>query len=114
MDDTTADQFEDLYDRTMQLYNAQQFAEALALLDREGARFPEQAPEVLYLRSCLAARTGQLERAEQLLAEAVDRGYWYAEPLIRQSPSWQVLQGRPEFERLAAISIARADAQAHE
>lgn len=82
------------------------------MLDSEGEQFPNEAPLILYLRACMAARVGPPERAESILAEALDRGYWFNEMTIRQSPSWKPLQGRAEFERLAAISIARAQAVA--
>src|SRR5437868_4944763 len=95
--------FEEMNGEAMALYGEQRFGEVLELLDREGDAYPEQVWHVLYLRSCMAARIGQPERALQVLKEAVDRGYWYGENMMRQSPSWQGLQGVPEFERLAEI-----------
>jgi dienelactone hydrolase len=57
----------------------------------------------------MAARTGQDELALRILRETLDRGYWYGEQVMRQTPSWQHLQGVPEFEELAEISIARQE-----
>src|SRR4051794_40022706 len=99
--------YDALNDAAMDLYQQQRFAEVLDLLTREGDRFPEQAFEVLYLRSCMAARTAQPALALALIQEALDRGLWFGEELIRRTPSWQGLQGDPAFERLAALSIAR-------
>jgi predicted esterase len=100
------------YAQVMELYRNQAFAEALELLTREGDVFPEEAPTILYLRSCMAARIGQPELAVQLVEEAINRGYWYGEALMRGSPSWQPLQGMPAFEQIAAICKHReAEAQ---
>lgn len=99
--------YNDLNAETMQLYQEQRFSEAYDLLTREGERFPDEGHLVLYLRSCMAARTGETEHALEIIKEALDKGYWYGEEVVRQSPSWQPLQGLPEFELLATISIAR-------
>src|SRR5262249_45776663 len=82
-------------------------AEALELLTQEGDAFPEQAVTALYLRSCLAARVGRTELALAILEDAIGRGFWYGEEMLRQSPSWQSLQGLPGFEHMAAICMAR-------
>jgi predicted esterase len=86
------------------------FAAAYALLTTEGARFSDEAGIVLYLRSCMAERLGQRADALATLTEALDQGHWYGERLLRQSPSWQPLQGDPTFEQLAARSLALQDA----
>lgn len=99
--------YADLNARTMQLYRDQDFAQALELLTGAGGAFPEQAPEIYYLRSCLATRVGQRELALSILEEALNRGYWYGEQLLRESPSWQPLQGVPAFERMAQVCLTR-------
>jgi hypothetical protein len=96
----TNESYEDFYARTMELYRNQSFAEALELLTREGGRFPEQAPTIYYLRSCMAARVEQPDLAIQILRDALGQGFWYGEQVMRASPSWQPLQGRPDFEEL--------------
>ena len=80
------------------------------LLTAEGGRFtdPAQAYEVLYLRSCMAARTERPELALSLIRESLDRGLWYGEEVLRMSPSWKSLQGNPQFEKLAEESLAMA------
>lgn len=102
--------FEDLYDAVMEHYGRQEFASAYELLTAEGPRFPEDATMALYLRSCLAARLGERDQAIAILREALDRGFWFSEAVMRQSPSWQPLQGEPAFEELAAVAITRAEA----
>ncbi|MDQ3927725.1 MAG: dienelactone hydrolase family protein [Chloroflexota bacterium] len=99
--------FDDLYNKGMEYYRNQQYADALDLLTREGERFPEDAPMVLYLRSCMAARVGQPDMALDLMQESLDKGYWYGEQVMRESPSFQSLQGLPRFEKMVEICKAR-------
>jgi len=103
----TISTYQDLYDEAMRLFQAQQYEDALQLLTHEGRRFPDEAQVILYLRSCLAARTSRPDLAVKLIEEALDRGFWYGNQVMRETPSWQALQGLPEFERLAEICIAR-------
>ncbi len=92
--------YEELNERFMELYQKGDYAAALALYDKEGERFPESEAEVLYLRSCMAARTGQPYLAIDIIRQALDSGHWYGHVVMRRSPSWEPLQGMPEFERL--------------
>ncbi len=102
--------YHDFHDEAMALYNEQKFGAMYDLLTAEGERFtePEQVYEVLYLRSCTAARTERPELALSLIRESLDRGLWHGEEVLRMSPSWQPLQGNPEFEKLAEESLAMA------
>jgi predicted esterase len=97
----------DTMKQTMDLYRNQSFTEAYAILSQQGDNFPQQAPMILYLRSCLAARINKPQLAIDLLQEAIDRGFWYGEQMMRQSPSWQSLQGLPAFEHLAEVCKTR-------
>jgi dienelactone hydrolase len=99
--------YDELYDKGMEYYRNQQYAEALEVLTREGGRFPEDAPMVLYLRSCMAVRVGEPEMALDLIQESLDKGYWYGEEVMRTSPSFQSLQGLPRFESMVEICKAR-------
>lgn len=101
--------FNDLYTQAMEYHGRQEWANALDVLTREGERFPDDAPTVLYLRSCMAMRIEQPDLALRLIQEALDRGYWYGEQVMRESPSWQPLQGVPEFERLVEINKVRQE-----
>ncbi len=51
----------------------------------------------------MAARIGRNDHAIDLLREAGSKGIWYGEAIMRQSPSWQPLQGLPAFEEMAAL-----------
>lgn len=101
--------FDELNTEAMRLYQQGQFAETYDLLTTEGERFtaPDASYMTLYLRSCMAARIGKPDLAIDLIQESFDRGEWYGEQLLRQSPSYAPLQGMPEFERLVAIGRAK-------
>ncbi len=101
--------FDDVYADAMRHYQAQDFERALEVLTSEGGAFPDDSHTVLYLRSCMAARVGQLELALGLLQEALDNGYWYNRQVMRESPSWKVLQGMPEFERMVEVCRVREE-----
>jgi dienelactone hydrolase len=104
--------FEELQDETMRLYQDGDYAAALDLLTRKGNPFLDQGGWVLYMRACMAARVGQPAETVRLLDEALDRGVWFGEAVMRQSPSFLPLQGQPEFEAVVARQLARA-AEAH-
>jgi predicted esterase len=104
--------YEEVQAEAMEHYQAQDYAGALEILTREGDRFPAEAANVLYLRSCMAARVGLPDLAVAILEDALNRGLWYGERVMRESPSWQPLQGLPAFERLAAVCKARQAAAA--
>ena len=106
--------YDEFYAEVISLHQAQEFGAVLDLLQREGDAYPEEAPTVLYLRSCMTARSGQPDRALDILQDSLDRGYWYGEQLMRESPSWQGLQGLPRFEAMTAISLERQQAAREE
>jgi pimeloyl-ACP methyl ester carboxylesterase len=99
--------YEEFHAEFMEQYRAEQFGKALELLTLEGEEHPEQAPTVLYLRACMAARVGENDLALKMIEEADKRGFWYGEQIMRQTPSWQHLQGDPGFEQLVETFKAR-------
>ena len=82
-------------------YQNGEFSQALALLNAEAPRFPENRPEADYLRACLAVRTDNHALTYQILDGLYADGIWFAETLFRNSPSFASLQGNPEFEQRA-------------
>src|SRR5262245_51014652 len=108
--ETTIRPYDEFLAEALRLHQEQEYGAVLDLLQREGDDYPDEAPTVLYLRSCMTARTGDLDQALDILQDAVDRDFWYGEQLIRESPSWQVLQGLPRFEALAAVCLERQQA----
>lgn len=95
--------YADLNAEMNRLYAERDYSGVYNLLAAEGERFPEEAFTVLYMRSCMAARMGNNDEAVSLLREADSKGIWYGEQIMRQSPSWQPLQGMPAFEEVAAL-----------
>ncbi|MFL5735245.1 MAG: alpha/beta hydrolase [Chloroflexia bacterium] len=105
--------YDEMIAEVMEHYGAEDYTGALQVLDREGGRYPDMAPMVYYLRSCMAARTGDHALAVGVIQDALDHGIFYGEQALRTTPSWQPLQGTPDFERVAALCKAReAEAQA--
>ncbi|HEX8229296.1 MAG TPA: hypothetical protein VF826_08285 [Chloroflexia bacterium] len=105
--------YDELYAEAMRLHQAGQSAEAYDLLTAEGEQFTDPGEEnaILYLRSCTTARAGNPEQAVAVIQQAFDKGYWYGELIMRESPSYATLQGRPEFEQLVELARTRqADA----
>lgn len=107
---TTIRPYDEFYAEVLRLHQAQSFGDVLDLLQQEGDNYPDEAQMVLYLRSCMTARTGDLDQALDILQDALDRGFWYGEQLMRESPSWQVLQGLPRFEAMTAVCLERQQA----
>ncbi|MFD8079911.1 alpha/beta hydrolase [Streptomyces sp. NPDC059718] len=99
--------FPGLRERVRELSDEQRYADAYRLVTDEGPQFTENESEVYYLRSCAAARMGDADLAVALLREALERGHWYGDVLLRQSPSWEPLQGMADFEEAARESAAR-------
>ena len=58
------------------LYNQGAYVEALNLLEREAARFPQQGL-MYHWMMCLAARADEPDKALLAFREALDKGYWY-------------------------------------
>ncbi len=92
--------FDDLQAQIGQYFQSGQYVEALALATQEADRFPDQTLQLYYWRTCAASRLGQTQTALQLFEEILAAGLWFGESLLRHSPSYQSLQGLPEFERL--------------
>ncbi len=98
---------DDLFAQSYDLYERKAYAEANALLKREGGAFPEDEARILFWRMCLTTLMGQPEEAIRLFDRALESGYWYGERELRADPDLEALQGREDFERLVAESLTR-------
>lgn len=92
--------FDDLQAQIGRHFQSSEYVEALALATQEADRFPEHALHLYYWRTCAASRIGQTQTALGLFEDMLATGLWFGESLLRHSPSYQPLQGLPEFERL--------------
>jgi pimeloyl-ACP methyl ester carboxylesterase len=99
--------FDALSAHLVTLFQSQQYAEALEVANRETPNFPGDRPWGDYWRMCAAARVGDRPLLYQIAEQALADGLWYGETLWRRTPSFQPLQGQPEFERLVAASHER-------
>jgi len=90
----------------LRLYNQGAYVEALELLEREGARFPQQGL-MYHWKMCLAARANEPEQALGAFQQALDGGYWFPAQLLRDDEDLRSLQGLPRFEEMVAVSLER-------
>lgn len=101
--------FREIFERANELYQEERYAQAYALLTQEAERFPGWENRFYFWRMCLATRKGDRELALKIFNQAVEGGQWFYESGLREDADLALLQGHPEFERLAAISRARQD-----
>jgi predicted esterase len=102
-----------LFTEAFGLYQKKEYAEALDLLTREAARFPERDVRIQFWRACMASRMGETQQALAILQAAVGAGYWYSEPQMREDDDLQPLWNLPEYEWLVDVCLERfAAAQA--
>ncbi|MCP5097183.1 MAG: hypothetical protein GY943_16675 [Chloroflexi bacterium] len=99
----------DEHERTvLKFFQEGAYQQSFDLLAAHVDDFPEQVSFNFYMRTCAAVRLEKNALALDLLTEALDAGIWYSEPIFRQSPSLQPLQGIARFEELVKVSAAKA------
>lgn len=102
--------FDALQGRLFQLYNVGAFADALALIARERDTFPAYAHHSYYWLICLAAIQGKPDEALDWFDQALARGYWFSQAMLRSDPDLKSLQGQPGFEACVSECVRRAQA----
>lgn len=101
--------FEKVQQQLQTLIAGGDYASALEIATRAVPYFPEFAHILAYWRSAMAARLGDAGQAIQTLEEINRTGFWYGQRLLRNSPSFQSLQGNPDFERVIAANAELQD-----
>jgi predicted esterase len=101
----------DLLEEIVRLREAGKLEDALALTEREGPAFPQQAAFVHLWRVSLSVALGRIDHAIEAFAEAVAAGCRYPAPMLRDWPQVRPLHDIVEFERLANIAALRYDAE---
>ncbi len=101
--------FEETYIRLQNLFQAGEYAEALEAATEAVQIYPEQRTVLDYWRMGMSARLGDADLALEILRQAVERGQWYSEVLLRRSPSFKSLQSLPVFEELVARNQIMAE-----
>ncbi len=102
--------FDELTEQIQNHFAEATFQEGLSLASENIAHFPEHFALINYWRMCLAARLSQFDLTNKIFESTLASGLWYADVLLRQSPSLAAIQGDEEFERLAEISAQLREA----
>ena len=92
--------FNDVEAKIASLLGNQQYREVAEYLDACRDDFPDFRITVDYYRACAYARLEQNEETFHILNALAADDLWLSEVLLRQSPSFQPLQGENEFEAL--------------
>lgn len=105
--------FEELYGQLQHLYQNGDYATALEIATQALEIYPEQRTALDYWRMTMAARIEDRGQTLLVLRQALERGQWYSELLLRRSPSFKSLQGGPDFEELVRLNqeVAEQDSQ---
>lgn len=104
-------EYSDLFDEVVRLRQEDRVADALALMESEGPRFPRQTAYVHLWRISLSVALGRIDHAIQALDEALAAGCRYPAPMLRDWPAIAPLHDVVEFERLIHIAAMRYDAE---
>jgi predicted esterase len=104
-------EYSDLFDEVVRLRELGEPADALALMEAEGPRFPRQQAYVHLWRMSLSVSIGRIDHAIQALDEALAAGCRYPMPMLRDWPAIAPLHDIVEFERLMHIAAMRYDAE---
>jgi predicted esterase len=104
--------FNDLEITLTELFQKKKLKDALDLITREGSNFSDKRVWVDYWHMCAAARVENYPIVYQIAEDAHARGMWYSESIWRTSPSFEILQGDPNFERIVDESRALQDKDA--
>ena len=104
--------FNDLEVHLTQLFQNKQFEDALEIVVREGAKFSEERAWIDYWHMCAAARVKNYPLVFQIAENALAKGMWYGDVIWRTTPSFEALQGDPNFERIIAASKAVQEREA--
>lgn len=111
---TSYETFEDLTDNLETLFLRGAYQSALETAEANLAEFPEHQPLLHYWRMVFLCRLENYPQALAVLRECLEHDLWYSELILRQSPSFQPLQGQPEFEALVQAHIQRREQEARQ
>jgi len=100
------DNFDALEAQLNQLVQNNQYAEALDLVTREGPNFPADRLWVDFWRMYTAAGVGNYQLVFQVAEQSLADGLWYGQAMWQRLPTFQTIQGNPDFERIAVASRA--------
>ncbi|HWQ83183.1 MAG TPA: hypothetical protein VN363_01375, partial [Anaerolineales bacterium] len=98
--------FDALQQQLLSLFKAGDFEAVRQLAAEQIVQYPEQFHILAYWQITAAARQMEYPAALQLIRGLLERGFWYGESVLVNSPSLQPLQDMPEFINLLEASRA--------
>ncbi len=101
--------FRSLQRKSIELYYAEKYQEAMEIDKNLVKNYPDLKTSIYYSMIATASKMGDYKLSCDLLREILDEGEWYSELILRQSPSLAPLQGLPQFEDLVKLSISRSN-----
>jgi predicted esterase len=109
--------FQDLTKEMAGLYGEGKYAEALDLVDRRAAQFPERSALIAFWRMCLLSLCGRTQDVLTVFRQALEQGAWWQESQFNDS-DLDAVRDLPEFKQLVRLSQdrylrARANTRPH-
>ncbi len=98
--------FSTMADAMFDLYRAGEYGQALELVDKNAAVYPEQAARITFWRVCLLSRCGRGNEALSALANGLETGLWWHESQFRDA-DLDSLRDLPGFKELVEKSQER-------
>lgn len=95
-----------VFHQTITLYFEGKIKEAYDLMTGVGNQYPDWTGRVYEIRLDLAALLGKLDLAEDILEEALAKGFFYSENVLRLDGDVKALQGRARYEALVSKSLS--------
>ncbi len=93
------------FNTAMELYNAQKYREGYTFVTEHAGDYPEYIDRSFSFRICFAAKSGELDLAEELLEDALDQGCFFSKKALREDEDLIPLQKREFFNRLVARDL---------
>ena len=88
-------------------FQAKEYIQAFALIEKEYTHFPANSQELAYWRLCLHALLGKQEEALHIFQEVLDRGDWFPPKWLEEDPDLASLRPLPEFQALVEACQGR-------
>jgi len=107
------DEFRELAQELMRLYNAGDYAAALSAVEQKADSFPEERAHTTFWRLCLLSLLGRPDDVMSLFRNGLDTGLWWADQTFID-PDLNTVRDLPEFKRLVDESHKKyLEARAH-
>lgn len=98
--------FEKITKDMMAAYHAGDYTRALELAEQASVDFPEHINRTSFWRICLLSRLNRTDESLQLLATALNEGFWWSRTYF-QDEDLDAVRELPEFQRLVEASHQR-------